>query len=257
MDNIAFNDGERVKPPVRVICTSPVMREMICRLLSRRFTVTDSDATFTVVCTDGEVPQFRGPGIIIEGGGKDSEAIFRKAKTANGGTDEEPACGASGGDVAAYKPNERISKEPACGASGGDGKGSRSPDANRIYLPRPLDIAKFCAACESLSEKAVRRTPAGYVADSSRCVVSLGDASVSLTKTEFALFSVLSERCGEPVGRGEIEERLWGNNIRGNVCGVYVSYLRKKLSAIAGDGAVTSVRGRGYMLNIPVNKNEG
>ena len=233
------------------------MREMICRLLSRRFTVTDSDATFTVVCTDGEVPQFRGPGIIIEGGGKDSEAIFRKAKTANGGTDEEPACGASGGDVAAYKPNERISKEPACGASGGDGKGSRSPDANRIYLPRPLDIAKFCAACESLSEKAVRRTPAGYVADSSRCVVSLGDASVSLTKTEFALFSVLSERCGEPVGRGEIEERLWGNNIRGNVCGVYVSYLRKKLSAIAGDGAVTSVRGRGYMLNIPVNKNEG
>ena len=206
------------------------MREMICRLLSRRFTVTDSDATFTVVCTDGEVPQFRGPGIIIEGGGKDSEAIFKTAKAKT----DAPG-----------------------GASGGDGKGSRSPDANRIFLPRPLDIAKFCAACESLSEKAVRRTPAGYVADSSRCVVSLGDASVSLTKTEFALFSVLSERCGEPVGRGEIEERLWGNNIRGNVCGVYVSYLRKKLSAIAGDGAVTSVRGRGYMLNIPVNKNEG
>lgn len=252
MDNIAFNDGERVKSPVRVICTSPVMREMICRLLSRRFTVTDSDATFTVVCTDGEVPQFRGPGIIIEGGGKGSEAIFKMAKAKT----DAPG-GASGGDVAAYKPNERISKEPACGASGGDGKGSRSPDANRIFLPRPLDIAKFCAACESLSEKAVRRTPAGYVADSSRCVVSLGDASVSLTKTEFALFSVLSERCGEPVGRGEIEERLWGNNIRGNVCGVYVTYLRKKLSAIAGDGAVTSVRGRGYMLNIPVNKNEG
>ena len=230
MDNIAFNDGERVKPPVRIICTSPVMREMICRLLSRRFTVTDSDATFTVVCTDGEVPQFRGPGIIIEGGGKDSEAIFKMAKAKT----DAPG-----------------------GASGGDGKGSRSPDSNRIFLPRPLDIAKFCAACESLSEKAVRRTPAGYVADSSRCVVSLGDASVSLTKTEFALFSVLSERCGEPVGRGEIEERLWGNNIRGNVCGVYVSYLRKKLSAIAGDGAVTSVRGRGYMLNIPVNKNEG
>ena len=206
------------------------MKEMICRLLSRRFTVTDSDATFTVVCTDGEVPQFRGPGIIIEGGGKDSEAIFKMAKAKT----DAPG-----------------------GASGGDGKGSRSPDANRIFLPRPLDIAKFCAACESLSEKAVRRTPAGYVADSSRCVVSLGDASVSLTKTEFALFSVLSERCGEPVGRGEIEERLWGNNIRGNVCGVYVSYLRKKLSAIAGDGAVTSVRGRGYMLNIPVNKNEG
>lgn len=206
------------------------MREMICRLLSRRFTVTDSDATFTVVCTDGEVPQFRGPGIIIEGGGKGSEAIFKMAKAKT----DAPG-----------------------GASGGDGKGSRSPDANRIFLPRPLDIAKFCAACESLSEKAVRRTPAGYVADSSRCVVSLGDASVSLTKTEFALFSVLSERCGEPVGRGEIEERLWGNNIRGNVCGVYVSYLRKKLSAIAGDGAVTSVRGRGYMLNIPVNKNEG
>ena len=235
MDNIAFNDGERVKPPVRVICTSPVMREMICRLLSRLFTVTDSNATFTVVCTDGEVPQFRGPGIIIEGGGKDSEAIFRKAKTANGGTDEEPADS----------------------ASGSDGKSTRHPGEDRIFLPRPLDIAEFCAACERLSEKAVRRTPAGYIADSTRCVVSLGDAAVSLTKTEFALFSILSERCGKAVSRSEIEERLWGNNIRGNVCGVYVSYLRKKLSAIAGDGAVTSVRGRGYMLNIPVNKNEG
>ena len=109
----------------------------------------------------------------------------------------------------------------------------------------------------SIAEKAVRRTPMGYVADSTRCVVSLGDAAVSLTKTEFALFSVLSERCGEPVSRSEIEERVWGGNISTNVCGVYVSYLRKKLSAIAGDSAVTSVRGRGYMLNIPVNKNEG
>ena len=212
------------------------MKEMICRLLSRRFTITDSDATFTVVCADGEVPQFRGPGIIIEGGGKDSEAIFKKAKA---------------------EAESRQNEKRADGTSGSDGKGSQSPDANRIFLPRPLDIAEFCASCERLSEKAVRRTPAGYVADSTRCVVSLGDAAVSLTKTEFALFSVLSERCGEPVGRSEIEERLWGGNIRGNVCGVYISYLRKKLSAIAGDGAVTSVRGRGYMLNIPVNKNEG
>lgn len=211
------------------------MKEMIYRLLSRRFTVTDSDATFTVVCADGEIPQFRGPGIIIEGGGKDSEAIFKKAKAAKSVPDGDPESG----------------------SSDGGSKGLQRRGGDCIFLPRPLDIAKFCAACESLSEKAVRRTPMGYVADSTRCVVSLGDAAVSLTKTEFALFSVLSERCGEPVSRSEIEERVWGGNISTNVCGVYVSYLRKKLSAIAGDSAVTSVRGRGYMLNIPVNKNEG
>ncbi|MGN1083034.1 MAG: hypothetical protein ACI4SJ_05750, partial [Candidatus Avispirillum sp.] len=64
MDNLLFNDGAGTES-VRVICDSPVMREMIRRVLSPRFTLTDKDASFTVVCTEGEPPAFRGPGIII------------------------------------------------------------------------------------------------------------------------------------------------------------------------------------------------
>ena len=53
------------------------------------------------------------------------------------------------------------------------------------------------------------------------------------------------------VSREEIERRLWNGEVGGTACGVYISYLRKKLAPLAGDGAVVSVRKKGYMLCPP------
>lgn len=64
MKNLLFNDGKACAP-VRIISDSKIMEEMLTEVLSLRFSVTDGVAALTVVCTDGEPPPFRGPGIII------------------------------------------------------------------------------------------------------------------------------------------------------------------------------------------------
>lgn len=230
MDNLLFNDGAGTES-VRVICDSPVMREMIRRVLSPRFTLTDKDASFTVVCTEGEPPAFRGPGIIIGNPGVVSQENEDDSSTVKGsaykdGTDTENG---------AAKRN----------------KSSTDIRAERIYLSRPLDISLLIGAAQSLTEKTVRHMPGGYKADSTRCVVSVGALEAALTKTEFELFTLLGERLGEPVSREEIERRLWDGEVGGTACGVYISYLRKKLAPIAGGGAVVSVRKKGYMLCPP------
>lgn len=204
MDNLLFNDGADTES-VRVICHSPVMKEMICRVLSPHYTLTDRDASFTVVCTESEPPRFRGPGIVITA---------------------DKSLAARGFEAS---------------ADGGE----------RIYLSRPLDIAQLIKAAKKISEKTVRRIPGGYCADSTRCTITLNGREAVLTKTEFLLFSILAEKPGEPVSREEIESRLWNGEVGGTACGVYISYLRKKLSPIAGDGAVVSVRAKGYMLCLP------
>lgn len=230
MDNLLFNDGAGTES-VRVICDSPVMREMIRRVLSPRFTLTDKDASFTVVCTEGEPPAFRGPGIIIGNPGGVSQENEDDSSTVKG---------------SAYKDGTDTEN----GAAKRD-KNRTDRSAERIYLSRPLDISLLIGAAQSLTEKTVRHMPGGYKADSTRCVVSVGALEAALTKTEFELFTLLGERLGEPVSREEIERRLWDGEVGGTACGVYISYLRKKLAPIAGGGAVVSVRKKGYMLCPP------
>ena len=85
--------------------------------------------------------------------------------------------------------------------------------------------------------------------DKSRTLTYRGQ-SVSLTEKEYALFQALHAQIGEVVAKDTLTRLLWteGSN---NACQVYVTYLRGKLEQIAGPGALTSVRGRGYILRRP------
>lgn len=241
MDNLLFNDGAGTES-VRVICDSPVMREMIRRVLSPRFTLTDKDASFTVVCTEGEPPAFRGPGIIIGNPGVISQENEDDSGTVKGSAYKDGTDTESGADIIGTDTENGAAKR---------NKSSTDIRAERIYLSRPLDISLLMGSAQSLTEKTVRHMPGGYKADSTRCVVSVGTLEAALTKTEFELFTLLGERLGEPVSREEIERRLWNGEVGGTACGVYISYLRKKLAPIAGGGAVVSVRKKGYMLCPP------
>ena len=76
-----------------------------------------------------------------------------------------------------------------------------------------------------------------------------------LTAREAAYFRILYERRGEAVSREELlssalEGAGAGRN-RSNLADVYMGYLRKKLKPVFGEGALLSVRGRGYLLNLP------
>lgn len=103
-----------------------------------------------------------------------------------------------------------------------------------------------------------RREPPRLVSDPERGTVSYGGRTVHLTEREFALFSCLQAHAGEIVTREELRGAVWHDEVdpAANVTDVYVSYLRKKLSKLFGDGegagqaVLTSVRGKGYLLRL-------
>lgn len=124
-----------------------------------------------------------------------------------------------------------------------------------IVLPRPLDLEQFLNAALDLSGAESVIVPQDYQCDDTKRTLTYGGRTVSLTEKEYALFRLLHAHIGEVVAKETLTRLLWkeGNN---NACQVYVAYLRGKLEQIAGSGALTSVRGRGYILRRPSENTE-
>lgn len=134
-----------------------------------------------------------------------------------------------------------------------------------LYRPMtvPLSYAEFCSAVLQLASMAAAASPpvSESPADSrdtrtvsiSGCTLSYGELSVRLTEREMALFTCLRADCGRAVSREILKSEVWGNQTDEgtNIVDVYISYLRRKLKPLFGEGAVISVRGQGYMLNLP------
>ncbi|MGW3593598.1 winged helix-turn-helix domain-containing protein, partial [Streptomyces sp. NPDC005167] len=76
--------------------------------------------------------------------------------------------------------------------------------------------------------------------------VLLGEDEVALTAKEFAVLEQLALRAGQVVSKADILEHVWDFAYDGdpNIVEVYVSALRRKLSA----AAIRTVRGAGYRL---------
>ena len=81
-----------------------------------------------------------------------------------------------------------------------------------------------------------------------------GEAVVKLTQREAELLALFMESPNKPIARGDIFDRLWldqgGASL--NVVDVYIGYLRSKLGDIVriGGPAISTVRGRGFMLEV-------
>ncbi len=80
-------------------------------------------------------------------------------------------------------------------------------------------------------------------------LVQLGTDTVRLTETEFGLLELLYSRRGQIVSKEDLRSALWPEGATGNVCEVHMTHLRKKLSALVGEGVLVSVRGKGYILH--------
>ncbi len=124
----------------------------------------------------------------------------------------------------------------------------------------PIDYAQFCQTVMTLSTdvKLTSAVPSSTVRDAviiseDQCTLMCGERSVQLTDREMALFIYLHAHIGKAVSRQVLKSEVWGNRTDEgtNVVDVYVSYLRRKLKPILGEGAIISVRGQGYMLNLP------
>jgi DNA-binding response OmpR family regulator len=130
------------------------------------------------------------------------------------------------------------------------------------FIAKPLDSHSFAARVEVLLRRPAFPAPAAerpdgairlghLVIDHAAHEVTLGDAPVQLTPTEYRLLSVLASRPDQVVGRETLADLVWG--VRevgaGRTIDVHIGRLRLKLARgplPAPD--IVAVRGFGYKL---------
>lgn len=129
---------------------------------------------------------------------------------------------------------------------------------NYKAIKYPYDIREFMKSCRSLvcanadcDEKSRPSNDISKIAlDDKARTITYEDKSVKLAPTEFKLFKALYNSAGKVVSRDFLLKSVWNSSKSENILDVYITYLRKKISPIFGDGALTSVRNKGYILII-------
>jgi two-component system OmpR family response regulator len=121
------------------------------------------------------------------------------------------------------------------------------------YLTKPFAFAELVARLQALLRRAGAEGAlevAGVRLDPVTHSVACGDRSASLTPTEFRVLARLLSRPGEAVRRRELIRAGWAHGafVRDNTLDAYVARLRRKLRALDGAPAITTVHGVGYRI---------
>ena len=79
-----------------------------------------------------------------------------------------------------------------------------------------------------------------------------GEKKIALGKKEFQILEMLILNDGKSIEKEKFIEKIWGydNDAEYNTIEVYVSFLRKKLTAVGAKTEIKSIRGIGYTLGI-------
>ena len=125
------------------------------------------------------------------------------------------------------------------------------------YVTKPFGRQELLARVEVL----LRRSGAGAGAtvsdveddghiriDHTRRAVSIEGFDVSLTPLEYRLLTTFVRHPDQVLSRDQLLDLVWGGTELSSVDAVklYVSYLRRKLAAVAGIAPIETVRGFGY-----------
>jgi len=121
------------------------------------------------------------------------------------------------------------------------------------YLTKPFSLAELIARLRALLHRAGvdgKITAAGLTLDPTTHQASLGEHFVALTPTEFRLLGALAAQPERAVSRRELVRAAWpdGAVVHDNTIDVYLARLRRKLRAIPGAPAITTVHGVGYRM---------
>ena len=122
------------------------------------------------------------------------------------------------------------------------------------YLTKPFAFAELAARLRALRRREAHAPTAleigGLAIDLAAQRIAVGELEVRLSRTEFDLLRLLASRPEEVLPRAEILDTIWGSAsyIDPNIVDQYVSYLRKKLDAIAAPVRIVTARGVGFRL---------
>ena len=118
-------------------------------------------------------------------------------------------------------------------------------------LALPLSLHDFEEKLAKLVSQATNipevSSPLAY--DKGSRTVSCEGKSAVLSAKESKLFEYLLSNKGRFISREELRSKLWQNTDNTNAPDVYVSYLRRKLRDVLGEGVIVNVRGKGYIFS--------
>lgn len=125
------------------------------------------------------------------------------------------------------------------------------------YLVKPFAFVELLARVRALlrrGQPTIERLQAGDLClDLVRRRVTRGGESIDLAPKEFAILEYLLRNQGRPLSRTMIVEHVWDMDYDGltNIVDVYIRHLRSKIDDHSPVKLIHTVRGIGYMLDLP------
>ena len=123
------------------------------------------------------------------------------------------------------------------------------------YLTKPFAIGELLARIRAMTRRKSEFSPniltiGNLSLNRETFELSAGDESIRLGNKEFQMIEMLMGNPGRLISTEQFMERIWGYETEAeiNVVWVYISYLRKKLSAIDATLEIKATRGVGYTL---------
>ena len=122
------------------------------------------------------------------------------------------------------------------------------------YLTKPFDVKELLARIRAITrscKSADSRLTAGNITlDRATFELSSPSGSFRLANKEFQMMEILMSNPKQLVSTERFMERIWGldSDSEINVVWVYISYLRKKLTALHANIQIKATRNAGYSL---------
>jgi two-component system response regulator protein BraR/BceR len=125
------------------------------------------------------------------------------------------------------------------------------------FMAKPFDLSVLVAKIQALLRRSyqfgnspLKYTYQSYELNPQENIVKFGNDTVLLTPNESKILLLLFQKAGKIVSREEIMEKLWEGDefVDSNTLAVNMTRLRKKLAAISLDGAIQTVKNKGYLL---------
>lgn len=123
------------------------------------------------------------------------------------------------------------------------------------YLTKPFAMGELLARLRAMTRRRSEYTPdiisvGNIKLDRSTFELSSEHSSFRLGSKEFQMMEILMRESGRIITTDNLLERIWGYDAEtdNSVVWVYISYLRKKLTALGANVEIKAVRGVGYSL---------
>lgn len=123
------------------------------------------------------------------------------------------------------------------------------------YLTKPFSMKELLARIRAMTRRQTEITDPvlrfGNIAlDRTTYQLSSPKHAYRLASKEFQMLEMLMTHPGQIISAGQFMDKIWGfdSDAEQNVVWVYLSYLRKKLTALEADVSIKATRGLGYSL---------